>query len=122
MIFHAKLSWVQSHCVFISKKIDGFVYDGISYLVLNASKIENAIYTSIRYLISEKKQITDSINHKFARSRIDSQNSLLIEKALAFHLIILIKSVVNKNKNDYCHNILLEKGSYEVNQIRNIFK
>ena len=32
---------------------------------------------------------------------IDSYDSLLIEKVLTFHIaIILIKSVVNKNKND----------------------
>ena len=26
-------------------------------------------------------------------------------------IIILIKSVINKNKNEYCYNIFLEKGS-----------
>ena len=31
-----------------------------------------------------------------------------------FHnVIILIKSVVNKNKNDYYYNIFLEKGLYK---------
>ena len=34
----------------------------------------------IRYLISEKSCITDSINHSFARIRIDSYNSLPIKK------------------------------------------
>ena len=49
----------------------------------------------------------------FARIRIDSYNSLLTEKSLTFHNgIILIKSVVNKNKN-YYHNIFLKKGSYK---------
>ena len=44
--------------------------------------------------------------------RIDSYNSLPIEKILTFHnVIILIKSVVNKNKNQDYSNILLEKGS-----------
>ena len=43
----------------------------------------------------------NSINHNFARIRIDSYNSLHIEKLLTFHnVIILIKSVVNKNKNN----------------------
>ena len=27
--------------------------------------------------------------------------------------MILIKSGVNKNKNNYCYNIFLEKGSYK---------
>ena len=39
--------------------------------------------------------------------------SLAIEKILTFHnVIILIKSVVIKNKNDCYYNIFLEKGSY----------
>ena len=39
--------------------------------------------------------------------------SLPIEKILTFHnVIILIKSVVIKNKNDYYYNIFLEKVSY----------
>ena len=40
-------------------------------------------------------------------------NSLPIEKILTFHnVVILIKSVVNENKNHY-YNIFLEKGSYK---------
>ena len=34
--------------------------------------------------------------------------------------MILIKSVVNKNKNDYCYNIFLEKGLYKDKSV--IFK
>ena len=68
----------------------------------------------IKYLMSEKCGITDNINHNFARIRIDSYNSLPIEKILTFHnVIILIKSVVNKNKNHYYYHIILEKGSYK---------
>ena len=41
-------------------------------------------------------------------------DSLPVEKILAFHnAIIFIKSVVNKNKNNYYCNIFLEKGSYK---------
>ena len=37
-----------------------------------------------------------------------------MEKILTSHnLIILIKSVVNKNKNNYYYNIFLEKGQYK---------
>ena len=54
----------------------------------------------IKYLIYEKSGITDSANHNFARIRIDSYNSLPIEKILTFHYVtLLIKSVVRKNKN-----------------------
>ena len=84
------------------------------YLVLFASERYNAIYNRIKYLISEKSGITDSINHNFARIRIDSFNYLPIEKIWTFqNIIILVKSVVNKNKNNYYCNMFLEKGSYE---------
>ena len=64
--------------------------------------------------ISEESGITNSINHNFARIRIESYNSLPIEKILTFHnVIILIMSVGNKNKNSYYYNIFLEKGSYK---------
>ena len=44
----------------------------------------------------KKSGITDSINHNFARIRIDSYNSLPIEQTLTFHnVIILPKLVVN---------------------------
>ena len=63
--------------------------------------------------MSGKNGITDSINHSFAEIRIDSYNSLPIEKILTFHNgIILIKSVVNKNKNGYYYNIFFEEGLY----------
>ena len=40
------------------------------------------------------------MNHNFGRIRIDKYNSLLIEKILIFHnVVILTKSIVNKNKN-----------------------
>ena len=43
--------------------------------------------------------------------RNDLYNYLLIEKILTFYnAIILIKSVVNKNKNECYYNIFLEKG------------
>ena len=42
----------------------------------------------------------------------------LLKKILIFHnVIILIKSVVNKNKNKYYYNIFLEKGLYIINAI-----
>ena len=79
-------------------KINWFIkiYDGIRYLVLYDYKRHNATYYRIKYLISEKSGITDSINHSFARTRIDSCNSLPLEKILTFHnVIILIKDKSN---------------------------
>ena len=72
------------------------------------------ICDKIKYLISEKSGITDSINHNLGRIRIDSYDSLPTEKILTFrNLIMLIKSVINKNKNEYYSNIILEKGLYK---------
>ena len=118
MTFNTKLQRVQSLCVLcicvLSNKINGFIKfrDKIRYLVLLDYSYCDKIV--IKYLISEKSGIADSINHNFARIRIDSYDSLTIEKILTFHIAkILIKSVVNKNKNEYYYNIYLQKGSYK---------
>ena len=84
-------------------KIDRFIkiYDGIRYLVLLVHSWYDEICDSIKYLISEKSGIADSINRNFARIRIDSYNFLPTEKIFIFHnIIILIQSVVKKNKNE----------------------
>ena len=102
--------------IYIKNETDGFIkiYDGIRYLVLFGFGLYDAIYNRIRYLISRKIGITDTINHNFARITIDSYKSLPIKKILTFHnVIIFIKSVVNKNRNNYYYNIFLEKVSYE---------
>ena len=96
-------------------EIDGFIkiYDGIRYLVL-FSYLFHEISNRTEYLKSEKSGITDSINYNFAKIRIVSCNSSPFENILTFHsVMILIKSVVNENKNKYYYNIFLEKGSYQ---------
>ena len=76
---------------------DGF----IRHLALFDCGWFDKICDRIKYLISEKGGITDSINHNFGRIRTDSYNSLPIKKILTFHnVIILIKSVVHKSKNE----------------------
>ena len=93
-------------------------YGSIRFLVLFNSKTYNSIHDKIRYLISEKSGI---ISHNFARMRIDSYNSLPIGKTLSFHnVIIVIKSVVNKNKNNYYNNMFLKEGSCLCKDISNI--
>ena len=64
------------------------------------------------------------VNHNFARIRIDLYNFLTIEKTLDFHnIIILTKSVVNKNENNnYYYNIFLEKGLYKEKSNTQYFK
>ena len=95
--------------------IDVFIkfQDETRYLVLFAYSYCDKICDKIKYLISRKSGTTDSLKHNFARIRIDSYNSSPIEKILIFHFIILITAVLYKNKNNYYHNIFLEKGSYE---------
>ena len=97
--------------------IDGFIRvcdDEFRYLVLFDYGQFDKTLDKIKYRISEKSGITDRINHNFGEIRIDSYNSLTIEKILTFHdVVILIKSVANKNKNEYYYNIYLEKDLYK---------
>ena len=85
-------------------KTNGFirVLDAeIEDLVLFDYELFDKTCDRIKYLISKKNGITDSINHNFGKIRIDSFNFLLIEKILTFNnVMIRIKSVVNKNKNE----------------------
>ena len=50
----------------------------------------------------------------FAKIKVDlsknqSYDSLLIEKRFTFHDVILIKSVLNKDKNHYYYKMFLEQ-------------
>ena len=73
-------------------KIDGFIkiHDKIRYLVLFDYSFCDKICDKIKYLISEKSGIADSINHNFGRIRIDSYDSLPIEKRLTFYNVIIL--------------------------------
>ena len=88
----------------IFDKIDGFIraYDGTRYSVLFVSEKYDSIYNRIRYLMSVKSDITYVISQNYAKVKADSYDSLLLEKAMTFHdVIVLIKSVFNKDKNNY---------------------
>ena len=68
-------------------KIDGFIGfhgDESRHLVLFDNGLFDKIYDKIKYLISEKSGIADSINHNFGKIKIDSYNSLPIEKNIDF--------------------------------------
>ena len=100
-------------------KIIGFVrvHDGTRYLALFGSKKYDFIYNRIRYLIGIKNGITYVISHKYAEMKVDSYNYLPLEKAMTFYnVIILIKSVFNKDKNNYYYNIFLGKAWYELSK------
>ena len=98
-------------------KIDGFIriYDETRYLALFGSEKSDAIYDRIRYQVSLKSGITYIFSYYFAKIKIDSYGSLPIAKILTLHnVIILIKSVLNKDKKHYYYKIFLEKCSYQL--------
>ena len=70
----------------------------------------NVIYDRIRYLISQKSCITYVVSHNYAKIKVDSYNSLSLEKRLTFYnVIILIKSAFNKDEDNYYYYTLLGK-------------
>ena len=68
------------HIIF--NKIDGFirVYDGTRYLVLFGKEKYDFLYNRIRYRISVKSGITYKISHNYGKIKVDSYNSLSLEK------------------------------------------
>ena len=98
----------------ILEKIDVFirVYDGTRYLVLFASETCYSIYKRIRHLLSVKSGIT----YIFL---IIMQKLNLIHTMDFSNVIILIKSVWNKDKNNYYYIIFLEK--LQMNYLKNKF-
>ena len=69
-------------------KIDRFVISldrKIKHLVLFDYELFDKVCDKIKYLISKKIGITNSINHKFGKTRIHSHNSLPIKKKINFY-------------------------------------
>ena len=67
------------------------------------------------YLISLKSSITYIFSHYFAKIKVNSSDCLPTEKRLTLHnVIMLIKPVLNKDKNYYYYKIYLEKCSYKL--------
>ena len=84
-------------------KIDEFIWtrdDKFRHLVLFDHGLLDKICDKIKHLISKKSDVTDSIDHNFGEIRI-IHITLPIEKMLTSHSVrLLIKSIVNKNKNN----------------------
>ena len=60
-------------------------------------------------------QITYIFSHYFSKIKVGSYDSLPTEKGLTLHNVInLIKLFVNKDKNHYYYEIILEKCSYQL--------
>ena len=81
---------IQNLCVIRFDKIDGVIriYDGTRYLTLFDTKKNGAIYNKVRYLIRKKIGFTYNFSHYFAKIKIDSYDSLHIEKTLTFYNVI----------------------------------
>ena len=91
------------------------IYDGTRYLALLGPEKYDVIYNEIRYLINIKSSITYIFSSYFAKIKVDSSDSSPIEKRLILKVvIILIKSVLNKDKNHYYYKIFLEKCSNQL--------
>ena len=64
--------------------------------------------------MSVKSGITFIISHNYATIKVDSYDSLPLEETMTLrNVIILVKSVWNKYKNNYYY-IFSEKASYEL--------
>ena len=84
-------------------------------LTLFGSEKYDAFYDRIRCLISLNSGITYILSHCFAKIKVNSYDSLPILKRLTLNnFIILIKSVLSKDKNHYYYKIFLEKCSYQL--------
>ena len=82
-------------------KIDMFfrVYNRTRYLALF---VYNAIFNEIRYLISQTSGITYVFSHFYEKIKVDSYDSLSIEKTLTLpNVVIHVKSVLNKDQSHY---------------------
>ena len=78
------------------------IYDGSKYLVLLGPEKYDAMCDRVTYHVSPKSGIKYIFSHYFTKIKVDSYNSLPIEKILSLHNVkIHIKSVLNKDKYHY---------------------
>ena len=65
--------------------------------------------------MSQKSGIICVFSNYYTNIKVDSYDSLPKEKTLTLHnVIIVIKSVINKDQNHYYYIIFLEKCSYQL--------
>ena len=98
-------------------KVDGFIrgYNGTKYLTLLWSEIYSSIFNRIKFLSRPNINISYVVFHSYVGMKINSNNDLPLEKTLTMHnVVILIKSVFNKNQNHYYCKVLLEKCSNQL--------
>ena len=84
-------------------------------MVLLGLRKYDAVYNKIRYLIGLKSGITYIFSLYYAKTKIDFYDFLPTGKILTlYNVIILMKSVLYKNKNHYYDKIFLEKCLYQL--------
>ena len=96
-------------------KIDRFirVFHVTRYLELFGSGKYDFIYNRIRQLIGVKSGTVYVISHNYAKIKVDSCNSSPLGKTLTIHnVMILTKSLFDKDKNNCYYNTFAEKFSY----------
>ena len=76
-------------------------FDETRYLTLFGSEKYDALCDRISYLISQKSGITYIFSHFYTKVKIDSHDSLPIEKMLNLHNIIIIIKLVLKKDNTH---------------------
>ena len=108
---------MENHCVLCSIKQKGLLEFMTELDIQCYLALKNMFwFTAGLEMLQEKKRgITYVFSDYYARIKVDSYDSLPLEKTLTLHkFIILIKSVFNKDKNNYYYNLFLEKDSYEL--------
>ena len=72
-------------------------------------------FTTELDLIRVKSDIKYVVSHSYAKIKVDSYDPLPLEKTMTFHNVTkVIKSLFNKNKNNFYYNIFLKKASFEL--------
>ena len=100
---------VQEHYVLFVKVV-GFagIYDGTRYLVLFADEKFDLICDKIRYLMGVKSGITYAFSHNNAKNKVDSCDSLPLEKTVDFqNIMIHINPIWHKDQNPYYYDIII---------------
>ena len=113
--YFVRLMGTKPLCIRFDKKNSFIrVYNGTKYLVLFGGEKNDSTYNRSSYHIGVKRGIIYVISHNDAKIKVDSYDSLPLEKTLYFHNVIIVtKSVFNKDKKNYYYNIFLEKCSYK---------
>ena len=99
-------------------KIDRFiwVYDGARHWTLYGFEKYDFFWNRSLKVIGAKHGTTYVFPHYYMKFKVDLYDSLLIEKTLKMHVIIHIKSVLNKDQNHYYYNIFLVKCSCQLSK------